>query len=91
MTLEVHHKRIDRANTLSNAKVLCSRCHAATPPYGAREDHRSPYRDPSLRQLKTPPLVARRTNVSAHESVAVTDIAEIYPPPLSCNCTKWDA
>ena len=32
--LDVHHKRRDGGNDLSNAEVLCSQCHAATTTYG---------------------------------------------------------
>lgn len=32
--LEVHHKRRDGGNSLSNAEVLCGNCHAATSTYG---------------------------------------------------------
>jgi 5-methylcytosine-specific restriction endonuclease McrA len=32
--LEVHHKRRDGGNDLSNAQVLCEDCHAATETYG---------------------------------------------------------
>ncbi len=32
--LEVYHKRIDGGTLLSNAEVLCSPCHEATPTYG---------------------------------------------------------
>ncbi len=32
--LEVHHKRRDGGNDLSNAEVLCNPCHEATPTYG---------------------------------------------------------
>ena len=32
--LEVHHKRRDGGNTLSNAEVLCQKCHKATATYG---------------------------------------------------------
>ena len=33
--LEVHHKRRDGGNDLSNAEVLCQPCHVATQTYGA--------------------------------------------------------
>ncbi len=32
--LEIHHKRRDGGNSLDNAEVLCSACHAATATYG---------------------------------------------------------
>lgn len=32
--LEVHHIRRDGGNDLSNAKVLCVKCHAATTTFG---------------------------------------------------------
>ncbi len=32
--LEVHHKRKDGGNDLSNAEVLCPQCHQATSTYG---------------------------------------------------------
>jgi 5-methylcytosine-specific restriction endonuclease McrA len=32
--LEVHHKRRDGGNDLSNAEVLCEKCHIATSTYG---------------------------------------------------------
>ena len=32
--LEVHHKRRDGGNDLSNAEVLCEPCHEATSTYG---------------------------------------------------------
>jgi 5-methylcytosine-specific restriction endonuclease McrA len=32
--LEVHHKRRDGGNDLSNAEVLCGPCHANTSTYG---------------------------------------------------------
>lgn len=32
--LEVHHKRRDGGNSLDNAEVLCSDCHANTSTYG---------------------------------------------------------
>lgn len=32
--LDVHHKRRDGGNDLSNAEVLCPQCHAATSTYG---------------------------------------------------------
>ena len=32
--IEVHHKRRDGGNDLSNAEVLCEPCHAATSTYG---------------------------------------------------------
>jgi 5-methylcytosine-specific restriction endonuclease McrA len=32
--LEVHHIRRDGGSGLSNAKVLCQKCHAATSTYG---------------------------------------------------------
>lgn len=32
--LEVHHKRRDGGNNLSNAEVLCPSCHEATTTYG---------------------------------------------------------
>ena len=34
INLEVHHKRRDRGNDLSNAEVLCEPCHNATSTYG---------------------------------------------------------
>ncbi len=33
--LEVHHKRRNGGNNLSNAEVLCKTCHTATSTYGA--------------------------------------------------------
>ena len=32
--LEVHHRRRDGGNSLTNAMVLCQKCHAATDSYG---------------------------------------------------------
>lgn len=32
--LEVHHKRKDRGNDISNAEVLCQPCHEKTSTYG---------------------------------------------------------
>ena len=32
--LEVHHKRKDGGNDLSNAEVLCQKCHEATDTFG---------------------------------------------------------
>jgi len=32
--LEVHHKRRDGGNRISNAVVLCQKCHAQTSTYG---------------------------------------------------------
>ncbi len=32
--LEVHHRRRDGGNDLSNAEVLCGSCHTATSTYG---------------------------------------------------------
>jgi 5-methylcytosine-specific restriction endonuclease McrA len=32
--LEIHHRRRDGGNDLSNAQVLCQKCHSATHSYG---------------------------------------------------------
>lgn len=34
--LEIHHKRRDSGNDLSNAEVLCGPCHSATSTYGVQ-------------------------------------------------------
>ena len=40
-TLQVHHKRVDGGNSLSNAEVLCHDCHCNTDSYG-NTGHDSP-------------------------------------------------
>lgn len=41
--LEVHHKRRDGGNELSNAEVLCPECHAVTSTYGVPGPSPSPF------------------------------------------------
>ncbi len=41
--LEVHHIRRDGGNDLSNAKVLCQRCHEATGSYGVHGAESKPF------------------------------------------------
>lgn len=41
--LEVHHKRRDGGNELSNAEVLCEPCHKATSTYGIQGKSPPPF------------------------------------------------
>lgn len=41
--LEIHHIRRDGGNDLSNAQVLCKKCHAATTTYGTSGKSPEPF------------------------------------------------
>jgi len=48
--LEVHHIRRDGGNDLSNAKVLCERCHAMTSTYGSPGSTPPPFSEDTKQQ-----------------------------------------
>ena len=48
--LEVHHKRRDGGNDLSNAEVLCKPCHEATATYGTPGMKPPPFSEETKRE-----------------------------------------